>query len=67
MGVGAASAAMLLAALNRPGLYPGYNTSRPRPLLDPALRSAFREADASHLRIRKPRNLLNVKAGRAVS
>ncbi|MFT0634232.1 hypothetical protein ACMFY5_19315, partial [Pseudomonas sihuiensis] len=30
IGVGVASAAMLLAALNCPGLHPGYNTNRPR-------------------------------------
>ena len=64
---GVASAAMFLAALNRPGLHPGYNTSRPRPPLDPALHSAFREAHSPRLRVLKPQNILNVKAGRAVS
>ena len=44
--VGAASAAMLLAALDCPGLHPGYNTSRLSPLLDPSLRSARRRAGA---------------------
>jgi hypothetical protein len=42
---------MLLAALNCPGLHPGYSTSRHQSLLDPDLRSAFRKVDAPHLRI----------------
>lgn len=46
--VGAASAAMLLTALDGLGLHPGYSISRLSPLLAPAMRSARRKADAPH-------------------